>query len=437
MILEMSTFIKNLKTPIAIVGMGKSGEAARNLLLLHGIESHSILTFDAKLPTADFKDPDVLMAQKQPRTLVVSPGVPLASEWIQKAQGAGVKITSELALACSCLDGEKLIGVTGSVGKSTTVSLIGAGLHAFSPEGFVGGNLGTPFSQYAVEVLQSKRPRADWVILELSSYQLENCENLRLEFGAITFFTSNHLERYPSLQDYYKTKWKLLSITEKHVFLNKNGGDLSEYAEQNPSSKLRVVSPEDTAMKALHLEQAQLIGSHNQDNLALAASLALAARWPISAIDGMKNFKGLVHRLENAGTFKGVRFINDSKATAMDSVLIATQAAHDTKGAGNRMFVLLGGRNKSLPWEDLKPLHNFKDSLFVFFGECREMAQAKSELPGPSFSHLGEALDYTLTQVKEGDTVLLSPGGTSLDEFKSFEERGDFFKKRIRLFAEA
>lgn len=431
----MSTFIKNLGTPIAIVGMGKSGEAAKQLLLLNGVKSDSILTFDASLSSADFNDPQILMDKGQPKTLVVSPGVPLSSPWIQMAKASGVRITSELSLACSCLRGEKLIGVTGSVGKSTTVSLIGAGLHAFAPEGFVGGNLGIPFSQYAVEVLIHKRPRAPWVVLELSSYQLENCENLHLEFSAITYFTSNHLERYKSLEDYYHTKWNILSITEKQIFLNSGGGDLLDYAAKNVDPRVRAVSKSDPVLRPLHLEEALLIGEHNQDNLALAATLALAAGWPQKAIDGMKTFGGLAHRLENIGKFKSIRFINDSKATAMDSVLIATQAVYQTKEATGRMFVLLGGRNKSLPWQDLAPLKNFAGSQFVFFGECRGIAQEKSGLPGPSFEKLGEAIDQVLKEVRPGDTVLLSPGGTSLDEFKSFEDRGDFFKKRVQLFA--
>ncbi|KYG66759.1 UDP-N-acetylmuramoylalanine--D-glutamate ligase [Bdellovibrio bacteriovorus] len=436
MILEMSTFIKNLKTPIAIVGMARSGEAAKQLLLLNGVDPSLILTFDTKLPTANFNDPQVLMDQGKPMTLVVSPGVPLGLDWIQRAKTTGVKITSELSLACSCLESEKIIGVTGSVGKSTTVSLIGAGLQAFSSSGFVGGNLGIPFSQYAVEVLEGKRSRADWVVLELSSYQLENCENLRLEFSAITYLTSNHLERYDSLEDYYQTKWNILSMTAKNMFLNSGGGDLVSYSEKNASPKVRVVSKDDVLLKSLHLEEARLIGKHNQDNLALAATIALAAGWPQKAFDGMKNFGGLVHRLENVGNFKSIRFINDSKATAMDSVLIAAEAAHQTKEKNGRMFMLLGGRNKSLPWQDLASLKNYSDCVFVFFGECRDLAKEKSGLPGSSYEKLGEALDHVFKEARAGDTVLLSPGGTSWDEFKSFEDRGDFFKSRVKLFAE-
>lgn len=435
MILQMSEFIKNLKTPIAIVGIAKSGEAARQLLLKSGIAPEKVLTFDIKLETADFKDPELLMQKGAPKTLVVSPGVPLTSAWIQKARAQGVKITSELSLACSCLTTEKLIGVTGSVGKSTTVSLLQAGLEAFSTSFFVGGNLGTPFAQYVLDVLNNTRSRAEWVVLELSSYQLENCENLILDFSAITYFTSNHLERYESLSHYYRTKWEILALTRHQTLLNNEGGDLIEYAQSTDAgTKTVVVSKNDLALTSLHLEQAQLIGQHNQDNLALAASIAKIAGWPIASIEGMKAFKGLVHRLENIGTYKGIRFINDSKATAMDSVLIAATAAHDTLATGGRLFLLLGGRDKNLPWQDLIPLKSFADINFIFFGECRDIAQNKSTLPGPQFAKLEEALNASFAQAVANDTILLSPGGTSLDEFKSFEDRGNFFKRKVDQF---
>ncbi|XGC80915.1 UDP-N-acetylmuramoyl-L-alanine--D-glutamate ligase [Bdellovibrio bacteriovorus] len=436
MIVQMNEFIKNLKTPIAIVGMGKSGEATRRLLLQLGFASDSILTFDVKLETADFKDPEALMSEARPQTLVVSPGVPLSAGWITKAKEQGAKITSEISLASSCLTTEKLMGVTGSVGKSTTVSLLGAGLEAFSKSGFIGGNLGFPFADYTADVLEGKRPRADWVVLELSSYQLENCENLKLDFSAITYFTSNHLERYDNLEHYYRTKWNILSLTKNAMFLNSEGGDLIEYFKKNgDGEQIKVISKNDPDLAPFQLEKAQLIGQHNQDNLALASALAIAAGWPQQAIEGMKSFKGLAHRLENLGYVNGVRFINDSKATAMDSVLIAATAAFDTLENGGKLHLLLGGRDKNLPWQDLIPLGKLQGVEFVFFGECREIAQKKSALQGESFAHLSEALEFTFKEARKSDTILLSPGGTSLDEFKSFEDRGNFFKKKVEEFS--
>ncbi|UYL10503.1 UDP-N-acetylmuramoyl-L-alanine--D-glutamate ligase [Bdellovibrio sp. SKB1291214] len=431
----MNQFIKNLKTPIAIVGMGKSGDSAKRLLIACGVSADKILTFDGKLESANFRDSNKLMSEGKPQTLVVSPGVPLSSAWIKEAKSHGVFITSEISLACSCLSTEKLIGVTGSVGKSTTVSLLQAGLEAFSKTGFVGGNLGIPFATYAADVLEKKRPVADWVVLELSSYQLENCEGLKLDYSAITYFTSNHLERYDSIEHYYQTKWNILGITKNKMLVNSEGGDLVEYSKAKQNAQVKVISKKDSDLQSYQLEKAQLIGQHNQDNMALATALTIEAGWPAIAIEGMKNFKGLSHRLENLGEVKGVRFINDSKATALDSVMIAATAAADTLSAGGVLYLLLGGRDKNLPWEQLASLKDMKNTVFVFFGECREVAQTKSALQGNSYARLEEAIGYIFGKVKAADTVLLSPGGTSLDEFKSFEDRGDFFKRKVSEFS--
>lgn len=423
-----------VQTPVAIVGMAKSGESAERFLLARGVRKEDILTFDQKAP-AQFSDPQSLMTQGRPKTLVVSPGVPLKSSWIVEAQKAGVTITSEINLACEILADEKIIGVTGSLGKSTTVSLLGAGALVFDKNAFIGGNLGTPFCEYAYQVASGKRPRAQWIVLELSSYQLENCKALTLDYGAITFLSANHMERYKSLEDYYLTKWRMIDQTKGKFFLNKNGGDLIAFAEKQPEfSRCVVVSPQDKALRPHTLSQSALLGSHNQDNIALAAEIALECHWPISSIQAMKSFQGLEHRLENVGVFSGVRYINDSKATALDSVLTAAQVAHEYLAPQGQLHILLGGRDKNLPWEELTTLADLERTIFVFFGECRQIAQQKTALPGPQFTNLEQALSYLFPLAKNNDIVLMSPGGTSLDEFKGFEDRGRFFKEKVRSF---
>jgi len=423
-----------IQTPVAIVGMARSGESAERFLLASGLKREEVLTFDQKAP-AQFKDPQTLMSIGQPKTLVVSPGVPLKSAWIIEAQKAGITVTSEINLACSILAEEKIIGVTGSLGKSTTVSLLGAGLSAFDKNAFVGGNLGTPFCDYALGVLSGKRPRAQWIVLELSSYQLENCKSLKLDHAAITFLSANHMERYDSLNEYYLTKWRFIEQTKGQVFLNENGGDLLSFAQKQPEfSRCIVVSRQDKNLIPHALSQSALLGSHNQDNLALATQIALNCHWPISSIQSMKAFEGLEHRLENIGIFEGVRYINDSKATALDSVFTAAEVASEYLSSSGRLYILLGGRDKYLPWEDLSELANLERTHFIFFGECRNTAQEKSGLNGPQFSSLGEAVSHLFNLVENNDIVLLSPGGTSHDEFKGFEDRGRFFKDKIKGF---
>jgi UDP-N-acetylmuramoylalanine--D-glutamate ligase len=423
-----------MQTPIAIVGMGKSGKSAERLLLSRGFKHEDVLTFDQKAQ-AQFKDTETLLNEGKPRTLVVSPGVPLKSPWIQHAIKAGIKITSEINLACEALTDEKVIGITGSLGKSTTVSLLGAGLMSFDKNGFVGGNLGTPFCDYAFEVESGKRKKAQWILLELSSYQLENSAGLRLDHAAITYLSPNHMERYESLEEYYFTKWRIIHLTRGKLFLNKHGGDLIGFAQKRPElARCVVCAKENKELQPHALSHSALLGSHNQDNLALAAEIALACHWPISALQAMKSFKGLEHRLENVGVFGGVRFINDSKATAMDSVLTAAQVAHETLRDEERLFILIGGKDKNLPWEQLEPLAKLSYTHFLFFGESKELSRTKAKLPGEPHVSLDAALDAVFMLAKEGDVVLLSPGGTSFDEFKGFEDRGIFFKEKVSRF---
>lgn len=421
-----------IQTPVAIVGMGKSGGSAERLLLHRGFKREDVLTFDQKSP-AQFTDAETLMREGKPRTLVVSPGVPLNSEWIRNAKLSGVRITSEINLACESLSEEKLIGITGSLGKSTTVSLLGAGLLAFDKNGFVGGNLGTPFCDYAYDVETGARKRAQWVLLELSSYQLENSSALKLDYSAITYLSPNHLERYPSLDNYYMTKWRILDQTNKELFINKNGGELLDFAQaQKEFERCIICSRDDKLLQPHALSHAKLLGSHNQDNIALAAKIAIHCHWPISSIQGIKAFKGLEHRLENVGVYEGIQFINDSKATAMNSVLTAAEVVHEGLSAKGTLFILLGGKDKNLPWEELATLAMLMRTRFLFFGNCAELAQSKSQLPGDIFAKLDLALESVLQKASAGDIVLLSPGGTSFDEFKGFEDRGRFYKDKIR-----
>lgn len=423
--MQMSQYIKNLPTPIIIVGMGKSGQAAFELLRFFGHKD--IFYFDDKNESAHFGDPDKLALIK-PQTLVVSPGYPLAKPWIQSFKQSGVKITSELSLAASCITDEKFIGITGSVAKSTTVSILEQGAKTIDPHSFTGGNLGTPFCSYALQVETGTRVRAQFIVLELSSYQLENCENLHLTAAGITYLSANHLERYPDLHSYYDTKLHIAKICSGPVFVNSFGGDACAYAQQKQISNVKAVSRNDNEWSDGILKTSNLIGTHNEDNLAMAFSVSRYLKWDQAAEHAMLQFKGLSHRLETVAKIKNVLFINDSKATSMDSVEIAVIAA--LSQSPRMLFLLLGGKDKNLPWENL---HKILCPLIevVYFGQCGELARDKMKITGVYYPSLKEAVAHAINTAKAGDIVLLSPGGTSLDEFKSFEERGDVFKNIV------
>lgn len=416
--------------PIAIVGLGLSGESVKKLLLTLGVDPSQIMTFDQKSP-ADYQDHVALLVKGEPKTLCVSPGVPIQQDWIQKSIAKGIRLTSELEIAFACLTTEKVISVTGSVGKSTTTSILAAGAQKVDEHMFVGGNLGTPLADYARQVMTSERARSQYVILELSSYQLENFRNLRSDVSILSHLSPNHLERYRDLNHYYQTKLELFKHTTGLGILNRSGGHIAGLLDQiqksNPKLRWIWTDRNDPQFKKWVLEKPALVGSHNSDNLAMAFAAAHHFNWPSECYQAMLRFPGLPHRLENCGKHQGILFLNDSKATTMDSVLQALQSVRQ-EFTQEKIHLLLGGKDKNLPWKNLAVLKKAKNISYSFFGQVGALAQTQSQLPGEVYATFKECLTGLKSQVQSGDIVLLSPGGTSLDEFKNFEERGQVFK---------
>lgn len=430
----------NIQLPIAIIGLGKSGNSALKFLTLNKISNNQIFSFDDKDPKADFNQIDKLLSHINPQTYIVSPGYPLSHQWLQNELLKGKSILSEIDLATSILTDEKIIGITGSLGKSTTVALLGVGLSAFSKNYFVGGNFGIPFCEYASEIITGSRNKADWIILELSSYQLENSNSLNLDYAGITYLSANHMERYKDLKHYYETKLSILNKTKQSIYLNKNGGDLFSYWSNNnisTTNDLNWTHPDLPDLQIYNLINKNLIGSHNLDNLAMAAKIAKDLSWPSEAVDKMKLFSGLPHRLENIGRINNILFINDSKATAIDSVISAVNSINAERSENSRVHLLLGGKDKNLPWVNLNILKDHEHITFYFFGECKEIACSQSQLPGNFYPNLKFATIAACNSAHAGDIVLLSPGGTSLDEFKNFEERGNYFKEIVKSLYKA
>ena len=242
------------------------------------------------------------------------------------------------------------------------------------------------------------------------------------------------MERYDSLDHYYKTKLQITKQTKNITFVNSDSKDTEKYLNQI-SGKFEKSSRTDARFKNL-LAQAELLGTHNKENIALALTIAEKLNWGVDSQKKILSFAGLPHRLEHLGTYKKVTFINDSKATAIDSVLVATQSALEKLSANGNLHLLVGGKDKNLPWEELvkiKMLSNKKINL-IFFGQCGQIAKTKSTIDGPVFNTLSEALEKSFPLLRDNDILLLSPGGTSLDEFKNFEDRGHFFKVHVEKY---
>jgi UDP-N-acetylmuramoylalanine--D-glutamate ligase len=426
----MNKSIQDLKLPIAILGLGKTGLSILKLLRLLEVPENKIFTFDENSKQHSLALSDFLIKAK-PATLIVSPGVPLSRPEIASELSRGVDLTSELEIAFRFLKDEKVICVTGSLGKSTVTSIIGAGIKKIDKDVFVGGNLGIPLADYILDLLQAQRAKAKYVVLELSSYQLENFKNLKSNVSALTYLAPNHLERYRDLEHYYKTKLTLIDKTKGEFIVNRNGGDNLKYISE--STKFKFVDRKNLPSESKFYRPPGLIGSHNRDNLAVSFAVFDYLKLSEEAYAGAWDFAGLDHRLENLGEKFGVIFINDSKATTMDSSLQACYCIREYFPE-KKLKVLLGGKDKNMPWQELKKLQALSSTQFYFFGEVAQKARTLSELKGEIFPTLKSCLKGLETNLEAGDVLLLSPGGTSLDEFKSFEDRGDYFKNWVKSF---
>ncbi|MES3037396.1 MAG: Mur ligase family protein [Bdellovibrionota bacterium] len=273
---EASANLAKLLGPkVALIGMGKSGIAARDLLNF-ALPEVKLFTFDDKSPDADSSDPKAV-ENFNPSSLIVSPGFPLSTPWLKGLLIKGVPCLNEVDLASFFLKDERVIGITGSLGKSTTAALIYEAAKELDEDAFIGANFGTPLSEYALHVQKHQRPRALWIIAELSSYHLETLRILNLDLGIVTYLAANHLERYENIQQYYDTKLKIFARTTGKVLLNMHSEDLAKAEIKFPNAvTVHLDSHENLAMAG---KNAKLLGQHNQQNILLALKTVEVLHW--------------------------------------------------------------------------------------------------------------------------------------------------------------
>lgn len=406
----------NVNKKILILGAGKTGQAIKSFLSHLGRPS-LLIDDNRNLSEIDLQQASAL----GPGIAVISPGISPKTTWVVELQNNGWAVVSELDFFSEYWTTERIIAVTGSLGKSTTTSLIGEAISAVDPDAFIGGNLGVPLGTYFLNKQKTGRT-SKWVVLELSSFQLELTSKFRPAASLITYLAPNHLDRHGSQQAYYDCKWRLVEMTDGPCFLNQDSADLIAFAATKPATqdKLKWVAP------TLHPE-AKLLGNHNQSNLSLASAIINYFKLGPKAHQRIYDFPGLPHRFENLGTHAGIKFINDSKATTLESVLAAATSLAQMPQI-NRKILLMGGKDKGLDWSPLR--NSLPAGLEVFtFGQLGPTLHALVNSKAPAFLSLKDAFTFLKNwPLTKGDCVLLSPGGTSLDEFRSFEERGDLFR---------
>ncbi|HXF38756.1 MAG TPA: UDP-N-acetylmuramoyl-L-alanine--D-glutamate ligase [Blastocatellia bacterium] len=456
---------------VLVVGLAASGVAASRMLLSRGA---MVIGNDAK-PEAGIRDAAselrklgaMLSLGGHPESLfvnadliVVSPGVPADLPVLESARTAGIEIISEPELAGRFLRG-RMIGVTGSNGKTTVTTLIGELMRAAGAEVIVGGNIGTPLTS-----LIEKSTDSSWTVAELSSFQLEMIDSLRVNVAIVTNITPDHLDRHGTFENYMRAKHR--------IFLNQNEGDwavlnghdqgVADMADQLGISSRRIYfsskGPETMtgeaadvyldggiihttmlkdyrgAMKVMRLEEIPLPGMHNVENVMTALAATFCAMGTgedgLQALcEAIKQFKGVEHRIEFVAEIDGIKFYNDSKATNVDSTMKALEAFE------RNIIVILGGKDKDSDYTVLAPLIRERVKQVILIGAAGDKIAA--QLAGSSEMSRARSMQEAVLKAMEvataGDIVLLAPACASFDMFDNYEHRGRVFKEAVYKLA--
>ncbi|NLJ79926.1 MAG: UDP-N-acetylmuramoyl-L-alanine--D-glutamate ligase [Firmicutes bacterium] len=454
--------IKKSKT--LVLGLAGSGQAAVKALLKAGAfkivanDRKELLILQSELAELAQHPRVKLVGGGHPLNLlhgismiIKSPGIKPELPLLQEARKREIPVYSEIELAFR-LSPVPLFGITGTNGKTTTVSLVGEIFRRQARGVHVAGNIGFPLCEAAMEAL-----RGEIIVAELSSFQLEDIQDFRASVAAVLNIASDHLDYHGTIDRYIEAKKKillnqgdddwavfnwddpLLKTFEVHI----KGKKLPFSRKGKPSPGVYVkehkIFADDGRKKFMicPVEDVRIPGYHNLEN----ALAAVAVSWaggadPSSIAQGLKNFAGVPHRLEKVKIIKGVSFINDSKGTNTGATLNALRAVHGSK------ILIAGGLNKG---SDLRPLVQEMKPLgvkgLVLLGETAShiasLAGEEGFLKVSVVPDLPAAVWEAFTFAGPGDTVLLSPACASWDMFKSFEERGEVFKSAVNSLKEA
>jgi len=438
---------------VLVVGMARTGIAAAKFLKAKG----SLVTTTEAKPEEEMKeavqelkgmDLSTEWGGHQTETflkqdlIVVSPGVDLSVDPVQKAIRHGVRVISEIELAYHFIR-VPIVAITGTNGKTTTTLLIGEMLREDGKAVGVGGNVGEPLILFA-----DGGDRWEVLVVEISSFQLEAIEDFRPRISVLLNITEDHLDRYSSYADYIEVKVR--------IFANQNSGDLAilnrddpivmqfgekvkekkamfsmnEKLEEGASSNGQTISLRLGGKgEEYSLAKTPLKGIHNVENMMAALTAARIFGCSKKAIQNvLDRFKGLEHRLEFVREVGGIRFYNDSKGTNVGSVVKSLQSFSEP------VILIAGGKDKNGDLSPLKELVQKRVKRLVLLGEAKE--RMSHELGGLTDTVMAktmeEAVSLARQKAKGGEVVLLSPACSSFDMFKDYKERGKVFKEAVR-----
>ena len=436
-----------------VVGLARTGVATSVFCAARGAR---VTATDSRTETeigeaiAKLKDAGVMLELGSHREktfleqdlIVPSPGVPADEAHLQAARAKGIAIWSEIELAYRFMKG-RLIGITGSNGKTTTTSLVEHILKTAGMQTILAGNIGTPLIG-CVDAMKDD----SCTVVELSSFQLELIDTFRPNISVFLNLTPDHLDRHHTFEAYGAAKAHIFEnqTGEDAAILNADDAATTPYAPSLPrvywfSRKQRVaqgtyvrgeeiVFRQDGAEEILlKLEDIPLAGAHNVENTLAASAAARLAGAPASAIaKGVRSFAGVEHRLEFVAEIAGVRYYNDSKATNVDATLKALEAFP------GRILVILGGKDKGSDYAPLqKPLRE-KAILALLIGAAAEKIekQISGSVALDRAETLERAVETASHAAQRGDVVLLAPACASFDQFQNYEHRGRVFKDLVR-----
>jgi UDP-N-acetylmuramoylalanine--D-glutamate ligase len=382
--------------------------------------------------------------------IVISPGVPHTIEPIIKARKRSVPVIGEIELAARFID-TPIVAVTGTNGKTTTTELIGAMLQSSGRRVFVGGNIGNPLISYA----DNHHP-VDVVVAEISSFQLDTIENFRPWISVLLNISADHLDRYPDMAAYIKSKSRIFKNQQSKDIAVLNGSDprVRGLIANIKSKKLLYPAPlENEAGAALRGDHIELIakntdifdhlklngppvnsaskglmGKHNQENICAAMLAALASGATLVGVrKALDQFRGSEHRLEHVATINQIDFFNDSKATNVDAVDRALECFQQP------VVLIMGGRDKGGNFAVLQNRIQKHTKTLIVMGEAadhiREVLGQAATVIGAS--SMRQAVSRAYQAAAPGDVVLLSPGCASFDMYENYGQRGDDFRRAV------
>ncbi len=441
---------KNKKA--TILGGGKSGQAVAHLLARHGLD---VLISDEKSVT--LAEPSAQIAiESNGHTdnvfladfIVKSPGIFPKSAVLLRAAELGIPVFSELEVSLSFLPKNTTVfAVTGTNGKTTTTTLLGeilkqqARREQKGQHVFVCGNIGNPVAA----CVESVKP-GDVLVIEVSSYQLEDSSYFCPHVACLLNVSPDHLDHHGSMKNYIDAKARIFKFQTNQDILILNGADTvcAQLAEQVKSKtwifsaqpkhwlKTDVFFDGDALVfsEGYQLRPPRLKGIHNIENAMAAALMALRGgadtRDVQSAFDG---FCAIEHRIETLAQIHGVTYVNDSKATNLDSTITALKSFEKEKN----IWLILGGRDKGASYEVLLPYLKEYCKHILSIGECMDKIERElhGEFPITRCTTLDKAVLFAARHAQAGEVVLLSPACASFDQFKNFEERGNAFKSLV------